>query len=262
MSDDYARALAVARYKEHRDRMIAYGRWNPWVPADKAREHVLWLREQGIGRAQVAAAAGLTQNTVSKLLYGERGNPPTRRIRPETEAAILAVSPDPEILGDRTRIDGTGTRRRLQALAWQGWSMAALAARLGPGRQLSTIISRSVRVHASTAREVRALCRELNGTPPPEQTRGERSAAARARNHARRMGWVPLAAWDAIDDPDARPVDGWQRDDRVRRWGVLIEEVADLAELGVEPRHMADRLGVSASTLSTTLARARKRDAA
>ena len=250
-------------YMRHRDRMIAYGRWEPFVPADRARAHVRALKAQGIGWAQVATLAGLPPGTVSKLLYGSGGSRPSRRIRPATEAAILAVRPSLDVIDGRTIIDGTGTRRRLQALAWCGWPMARLSARLGnPGRQLETIMRRGERVRASTARAVRDLYDELWDQPPPEATRAEKSAAGAARNRARRAGYVPPAGWDddAIDNPDARPAEGWERRDGKRRWGVLAEEAAELLDFGLDTGMAAERLGVSKSTLTTTLARARKQE--
>jgi hypothetical protein len=214
MTPEHVRDLPRPEYMRYRDRQIAYGRWCPFVPADAAREHVRWLSSRGVGWEQAAKLAGVSPGSVSKLLYGAGGCPPTRRIRPETEAAILAVRPVLDVVDGRTIVDGTGTRRRLQALAWQGWSMARLSAMLGPGVQLSAVLSRDgQQVRASTARAVRALCRELCAVQPPEGTREERASAARARNHARRMGWAPLLAWDAIDDPDARPVRRWRREE-------------------------------------------------
>jgi hypothetical protein len=248
------RGMARPEYMRHRDRMIAYGRWQPWVPAAPAREHVRYLSTRGVGWEQAAALAGVSRGTVSKLLYGTKGSPPTRRIRPETEAAILAVRPALDVVDDRTIVDATGTRRRLQGLAWQGWSMARLSARLGPRCHLSSVLSRDVRVRASTARAVQGLCRELCGQLPPEGTRAERAAAARTRNHAREMGWVPLAAWDAIDDPDAQPVPGWQRSGR----GVGPQDAVELDGYGVHPEMIAVRLGVTPETVRRCLQRARQ----
>ena len=249
-------------YMRHRDRMIAYGRWQPYVPADAAREHVRWLSSCGVGWEQAATLAGLTRSVVSRLLYGTSDRPPSRRIRPESEAAILAVRPTLDVVDARTIVDATGTRRRLQGLAWQGWSMRRLSARLGPGVQLSAILLRDVRVRAATARAVIGLCRELHDKQPPEGTRAERVAAARTRNHAREeMGWVPLAAWDAIDDPAAVPVPGWERGER-REPGTLAGEVLELTGFGLDLGEAAERLGVSRSTVGTVMTRERERAAA
>jgi len=110
--------------------------------------------------------------------------------------------------------DAAGTRRRLQALMYGGWSLGLLSARLGQSRQVLRVKLRDRgRVTAATVRAVRELCDELWNQPPPGETKFERRAATMARRYARERGWVPLLAWDedAIDDPDAVPVAGWRR---------------------------------------------------
>jgi hypothetical protein len=159
--------------------------------------------------------------------------------------------------------DATGTQRRLQALVWNGWSLARLSARLGTTKR-AVVILRSGRVTGALAARVRALYDDLWDQPPPMGTWRERQGAAQARNYARARGWVPAAAWDddEIDDPAARPADGWERDDgrQRRERGALAAEVADLIGFGLDIQQAADRLGVDRSTLSTTLARVRAKE--
>lgn len=156
--------------------------------------------------------------------------------------------------------DATGTQRRIQALMWNGWPVARLAARLGCSRNVLHLkLTRNKTVSVTVAAQVRALYDELWDQQAPAGTPDERRAAARARRYAREHGFVPAMAWDddEIDDPAAVPADGWERS-RARRWGILAEEAADLLSLGAGLDHAAERLGVSRSTLSTTLARARR----
>jgi hypothetical protein len=159
-------------------------------------------------------------------------------------------------------LDAAGTRRRLQALIWNGWSLGALSVRLGCSRQALRVKLDYARVSAATAAAVRQVYDELWDQPPPERDRFERRAATMARRYARERGFAPPLAWDedAIDDPGAGPADGWERHDDVRRWGVLADEAGELISLGVNPEGAAERLGVSRSTLGTALARARKRE--
>ncbi|HEY2269252.1 MAG TPA: hypothetical protein VGI96_42005, partial [Streptosporangiaceae bacterium] len=78
----------------HRRRMKAYGQWQPFVDAEPARQHVRMLAAHGIGWKRAAELAGVSNGSMSKLLYGGPGDrPPAKRIRPETEAKILAVRP-------------------------------------------------------------------------------------------------------------------------------------------------------------------------
>jgi transcriptional regulator with XRE-family HTH domain len=245
-------------FANHRNRMQMYGRWQPYVDAGAAREHVRMLARCGIGLKRAAELAGVSTGSMSKLLYGGPGErPPSRRIRPETEAAILAVRPSLEVLG--ASVDATGTRRRLQALVTVGWSQAKLAARLGMlPSNFGTIMYRRERVAAATARAVAALYDELWDQAPPESGHREKIAANRARNYARARGWAPPAAWDddRIGDPAASPAQEWRRPTRLGSAG-LAEEYRELAALGYTRTLAAERLGVSRAALEKALERSR-----
>jgi transcriptional regulator with XRE-family HTH domain len=240
--------------ENRRTRLIAYGQWKPYVDAGPAREHLRVLAASGIGWKRAAELSGVSTGSVSKLLYGGPGDrPPARRIRPETEAAIPAVRPSPELLTDGGRTDATGTRRRVQALVARGWSQAKIAARIGmlPGN-FGDIVYRRPAVTAATARAVEKLYAELWDQAPPESSHREKIAANRARNYAAERGWPPPAAWDDIDDPRARPADGWQR-----AAGLSVAELAaearDLEELGLDRGEAARRIGVTSSRLAGAL---------
>lgn len=76
----------------------------PYVNADPARAHVAWLATHGVGLKTVARRSGIATGTLSKLVYGtyDPPRPPSKRIRPATLAAILAVRPDSHQDGTRT----------------------------------------------------------------------------------------------------------------------------------------------------------------
>ena len=158
-------------------------------------------------------------------------------------------------------LDATGTHRRLQALARNGWSLGRLSARLGTSKR-ALVILRSARVTGAVAARVRVLYDELWDQPPPAGTWRERQGAAQARNYARAQGWVPAGAWDDnpgphfIDDPAAVPVPGVERGEGRER-GALYDEVLELTGFGLDLNQAAERLGVSKSTVSTTLSRER-----
>lgn len=156
-------------------------------------------------------------------------------------------------------LDATGTRRRIQALMRNGWSMGLLAGRLGCTRQaLRSKLYRGDRVTRVTAAVVRALYDELWDQAPPEGNRFERRNATMARRYAQERGWPVPLAWsdDEIDDPQAAAAEDWERRDGIRRWGVLAEDAAYLLAAGQELGIVAERLGVSQNTLRTVLARA------
>ena len=151
----------------HRARMKLYGRWQPYVDAAPAREHVRALSAAGVGWKRAAKLAGVSTGSMSRLLFGGPGDRlPSRRIRPETERRLLAVRITPAALSPGARVDATGTRRRLQALVACGYSKSRLAARLGvQGGNLATSMERD-QVTAATERAVRALYDELWGRAP------------------------------------------------------------------------------------------------
>lgn len=199
---------AARDYDNNRYRAIAYGRWQPFVDAEPVRQHVRALGEFGIGWMRLARISGVPRGSISKLLYGDpqRGMAPSKRVLPKNAQAILAVEPTLNNLGDRVPIDGTGTRRRLQALVAKGWSQSELARRMGMDRaNFAGTITRAL-VYASTVRSVNALYHEL-WRLDPEQHGVPARWAEQARKLAAAQGWAPIGAWDddRIDDPDAFP---------------------------------------------------------
>lgn len=104
-----------------------------------------------------------------------------------------------------SRVDATGTRRRLQALCALGWSFRELGHRLGVDDALIGRWARATTVRRSTSTRVDELYEQLSGTVPPTTTQAQRFSAARARETARREGWVPPLAWDDIDTDPAPP---------------------------------------------------------
>lgn len=206
---------ASTAYDARRYRLQAYGRWQPYTDAAPVREHVQALQGYGIGLQRIATLAGLPGGTISRLMYGDppRGTQPSKRVRPATAAAILAVRPSLDLLGATVKVDATGTRRRIQALVVMGWSLSKVADRIGSAPTNIGKTIRSATVYASTARAVRDVYDELWDRPPPEGTHRDRIAASRARSYARRNGWVSPLAWndDDIDDPKARSL-GVRRD--------------------------------------------------
>lgn len=183
-------------YENRRSRLIAYGRWQPYVDAEPVRQHVRALMAAGMGWQRISRLAGAPSGAVSKLLYGQDGRPPSRRIRPATAAALLAVRPTLEHLAPGARVDPTGTRRRIRALAAIGWSLTEQARKLGRLVSNYRRVLESPWCTAATAREVAALYERLCMTPGPSQ---------RSRVRARSLAWAPPLAWDAIDDPACRP---------------------------------------------------------
>ncbi|WP_152185110.1 helix-turn-helix domain containing protein [Segeticoccus rhizosphaerae] len=255
---------AAAAYERERLKQDAYGRWQPYVPAGHARAHVLRLGAQGMGWKRVARAAGLSESIVWKLVYGDRARnmPPSKRIRPATEAKILAVELD---LAHGAFIDGTGTRRRLQALTAIGWSQSELGRRLGIERgNMYALIHGTRRTHVTvaTARKVAMLYDQLWNKPPQPREKFAKIARANALRAARRNGWVGPLAWDddTIDDPNATP-DLGEHDTTASYRKVHADDVEFLVTVhSYGKAELLHHLHTSWDTVTTNLDRAGRRD--
>jgi transcriptional regulator with XRE-family HTH domain len=273
-------SAANAAYQRRRHRTAAYGRTpTGWVDATPVRAHVENLRAAGLGRTEIAARAGLDGAVVYCLLHGRNGRPPTRRVAARTAQQLLAVPlPDVDDLAHGTAIDGTGTRRRLQALVALGWSQTALACRLDWSKaNLGRVLHGrgGGRVTVRTRAAVHALYEQLSMSPAPTTYGSDQ-----ARAHAAHRGWPSPLAWDddTIDDPAAGPVlevDDRQDDDvdefavelvldgqPMRLTGRELEEAAlRLSERGLDYAAIAARVRSDEATIRRVLNTVRARAA-
>jgi len=197
-------ADATAEYERRRRKQIAYGRHQPFVDAEPTRQHVRALMASGMGVDRITEVAGISHGVLRRLLYGNNGRPPSSLIRPQAAATLQAITvPD---LAENRYIDGTGTRRRLQALAVNGWSLRQLTIQMGykdgSNRAYQLIHCRLVTVR--NARKVAEVYDRLWNQPAPSAHFG---AVTRAKAEARKAGYAPPLSWDedAIDDPKAKP---------------------------------------------------------
>ncbi|MBL8387038.1 MAG: hypothetical protein JNK17_02255 [Hydrogenophaga sp.] len=118
---------ANSAYENARQQARKRGEWNGLVPAEKARAHVLALREKGIGRRQVADAAGVSETSLSLMLSGRR-----TKIRAMAERALLAVTE--AAVADGAYIDAGPTWKLLDELVATGYTKAEIAIALGYSR--------------------------------------------------------------------------------------------------------------------------------
>jgi len=178
------------------NRQRAHGRGQPLVDAGPVHDHLVALRAAGIGVERIATLADMSVSHVRELAAPRRAH---RRIRPTTAARILNVGIDDANRAPHSRVDATGTRRRLHALTAIGWSPELLAAELArrPASLRRSLTSPSVTARA--ARDVARLYERLSNTPPPRDTGVQHAAADAARAHAVAHGWLPPMAWDDID---------------------------------------------------------------
>lgn len=187
---------AVRSYTQRRDRLIAAGRWQPYVDASRARAHVQALVASGVTMRSIMCQAGVTRSTVRRLLGRDPSRRPIRRLRPEAEAAFLQVTSD---LGAHALVPALGTRRRAHALLAIGWSLTSQAQMLGYLPSAYRRMLRQTRLQRRTTQSVASLFDQLWDRPAA----GEQGK--RMRRWAAQRGYAPAMAWDDIDDPDAEP---------------------------------------------------------
>lgn len=171
---------AAATYERNRARQKARpdGVWQPYVPADEAREHLLALRKMGIGPVTVAKVSGVPNGSITKILYGSKTSPPSRQVKRSTAERILAVNASR--VDGYVRIPAGPTWRLLDDLLTQGYTKSYIA-QLLTGEHADSIQISKKTVRAETARKVERIHRSLSGRPaPPRRNRytGRRLSAA------------------------------------------------------------------------------------
>ncbi|BBC30054.1 hypothetical protein SGFS_013480 [Streptomyces graminofaciens] len=246
----------IQAYERRRYRQKGYGTWQPLVDAEPARQHIAALRAAGHGLTSIQKDAKVSSATIARILY-DGVNPRAERIRPEVAARILAVRIRPAAVTAHTIVDGTGTRRRLQALIAMGWTCRALAPRLGiHARQVDSLVW-SERVLASTAARVAEHYRVLQTCRPGDHGVPSRSQNL-ARNTAARNGWHGPLAWDDIDDPNAEPETDTDDTTTPRRRKVNADpaRVARLTAQGMTAEQIAREIGCHKRTVVRARGRA------
>lgn len=144
--------------------------WLPYVPAGRARRHLAELAAAGVGLKTVSKLSGLGHGVLSKLVYGDRarGMAPSKRIRPATEAKILAVTLETVVeRADRHHVPAGPTWELLDDLIARGYPKAWLAKRITKNPNAEGLQIKRTWVYARTARRVAALHRLLGDRPGP-----------------------------------------------------------------------------------------------
>jgi plasmid maintenance system antidote protein VapI len=199
-------AAANASYERQRQRRHLYGRFDTYVDAQPVRDHVQRLMDAGIGLKRVAQVAGVSQSTLSKLIYGTADHGPTEKVTRPVAEKVTAVRLTLDTYAPGALVPNVGTKRRLQALMVGGWSQTQLARRVGMEvRNFNHLIHGKRAVTARTARAVADLYDELWDQRPPAGDRWAVAAITRSRGYALTHGFAPPLAWDddTIDDPAA-----------------------------------------------------------
>ena len=216
------------------------------VDAQPLKDHVEMLMAAGMSFRAIALTAGYTsRNALADTMTRSR-------VRPSTMARILAVNPKRDNRRDGYT-DATGSRRRLQALAVNGWPTRNLAAQLGQkhGTTVQDIASgKTPTIRLRTMDAVRDLYEQLWDQPGPSQ----RTAAI-----AKGKGWLPALAWDddLIDRPDHEADDVRRRGVSGGGSGITLEDIEEARQQGYgTAEQIGWRLGVSRDAVQQILGRA------
>jgi hypothetical protein len=251
------RGLCGAHYEAMRRKHTYLGSWDARrTPVEPVLAHIGVLIDAGLSKNAIAALADTTTTWMRRA-----ARPGRKWVESPVAAAVLAI-PVPvaaqHLAPGGSRVDATGTVRRLQALTALGYTQEAILRRLGASNWLNCLWSGRRRVvNATTAQQVERLYDELCMTPAPPSP-----GATRARNTAARRGYPPPLAWDDIDDPAARP---YSPPAMVRpltsagRRAVphnFVDVVADHRAIGRTDEAIAAALGLKVDTLQTRLRRA------
>jgi hypothetical protein len=147
-------SAAGVLYEKQREARKRRG-WEPYVDNAEARDHLGWLRANGVGLRAVAQQTGLGRSALTKIAAGT-----VTRSRPETVEAILAVHLGAARPG--AYVDARRTWVLLDELIALGHTKASLALQLGAQTPALQIGRR--RVKQSTAHRVEALHRHLTAS--------------------------------------------------------------------------------------------------
>lgn len=202
-------------YENRRTKLIAYGRWKPYVPAGPTRAHLDWLLRCGVGLRVVADETGHSRSSLQRVRRGE-----TTKVRPEIQADVMALEPTLDLLRAKTLVDAEPVRRQLAELAavMPAKKVAVELGKTWPSQlvirtdQVTAAFARAVRdLHAFAVGEesTRVLSRVRLDLAPLEAAIADRGGVERllegredaetlkqALRRARRRGWVAASVAD------------------------------------------------------------------
>jgi hypothetical protein len=171
---------------------------------------------------------------------------------PRTLARVLAVN----LASDNRRdayTDATGSARRLQALAVNGWPSRNLATRLGhkhPATIQDIASGKTPTIRLRTKDGIRDLYEQLWDQPGPSK---------RTADIAKGRGWLPALAWDddLIDRAEHQPDDVRRRGVSGGGSGLTLEDIEEARSQGYETAEQIGwRLGVTRDAVQQMLSRA------
>jgi hypothetical protein len=216
------------------------------VDAQPLKDHVAALMAAGMSFKSIALSAGYaSRNALADSMT-------RKRVMPRTLARVLAVRADSDNRRD-AYVDATGSARRLQALAINGWPTRNLAKQLGhkdPATIQHIANGKTPTIRLRTKDGIRDLYNQLWDQPGPSK---------RTASIAKARGWLPALAWDddLIDRPEHEAEDVRRRGVSGGGSGITLEDIEEARQQGYESaQQIGWRLGVSRDAVQQILSRA------
>ena len=176
-----------------RNNQIAWGVAQPTlIDSSQVKQHLKALQASGMGRRTIAAQSGVALTVIARLIGIDKSKP-ANKVRPETAAKLLALTPGN--LADGSYTNSLGSRRRIQSLIAIGYTQTDLAKRLRLSKSNFGARLKRKSIRVDNAQAINDLWLELQATPGPSDF---------ARAQAKLNRWATPLAWDNIDT-DSRP---------------------------------------------------------
>ena len=128
--------------------------WNGLVPATRVREHLLALREQGVGYKSVAAASSVGASALGEILSGKKTS-----LRALTERRIVAV--DASAMADHQPVPLGPTLALVDKMLARGFTRGNISALLGNKTRALQFGVQANRILARNAAAVERLWRRI-----------------------------------------------------------------------------------------------------
>lgn len=203
-------------------------------------KHLRMLFDTGHSHRTVSEATGVSRHVIGSLVYRD-----DRPVNQKAVDAIMALEVRPPwdtpgvIMADRMLIPGTGTVRRLRALARMGYPLPRIAEVVGVNEDYLQVLINSdstARVRVGTARSVSEFYQSATRNIPGWK------CSERTRRWAEDKGWAGAGAWDDIDRDEYPEAEGGL--------AVLVEYVKDrpgLTALDIQAK-IKSELGMKGTT--------------
>lgn len=218
------------------DKHHAVSDYHGWLDAADTKAQLHRLHNAGWAWEAIAEEAGLTSNGLYYLRDG------ARYVRAFTAKVIQDIPLD----GGSGLVPAVGLRRRIEALAVNGWSQAECARRIGIGRWVLWQWANGERVKLRNAQLVYRLFDELCMAQGPSE---------RTRRMAIEAGWLPPLAWDDIDNPNENP-------DLTEQPATFMDRYLEMRDtLQLTDPQIAARMGIKPESLHVNLRRHDRRPA-